>query len=163
MKTNKKAYLPLIVVVALAIAMALAICKNLAECSAFLFMSTTMGIFLCLLSMFKFFNLSGFVDGFSMYDLITQRLRAYGYIYPFIEVSLGLCFIAGFLPLFINVITMVVMAISAIGVIKAISQGMNLRCACLGTVLNIPLSTVSIVENIGMSLMALMNIITLLS
>ena len=51
------------------------------------------------------------------------------------------------------------MLISSIGVIKSLRSGMNIKCACLGTVLSVPLSTVSVVENLGMGLMAFYNLL----
>ena len=43
---------------------------------------------------------------------------------------------------------------SGVGVLKSILSGQKIKCACLGTVLNVPLSTVSVLENFGMGAMA---------
>ncbi len=161
LKEERTNYLPLLVVVGMALAMALAVSVKI-DFFLFAVMNSFMGFFLCLLSLFKLFNLSGFVQGFAMYDVITKRIRLYGYVYPFIELALGLLYLANALPLITNSITVVVMTLSAIGVIKSVFSGMNLRCACLGTVLNVPLSTVSIVENVGMGVMAAINVTCLL-
>jgi hypothetical protein len=118
------------------------------------FMDYFMGYFFIFLSMFKFFDIKGFVDGFATYDLITQRLRAYGYLYPFIELGLGLSYIAQYNLFVTHVVTVFLMLISGVGVIKSIFSGQNLKCACLGTTLNVPLSTVSVIENLGMGAMA---------
>lgn len=155
--SSSSSYVPLIVVLALATSMACAIQMRIGF-SITSVMNAFMGFFFCLLSMFKFFNLSAFVDGFSMYDVIAKRFRAYGFVYPFCELVLGLLFLAELFPLATNACTLVLMSVSAGGVIKSVSAGMNLRCACLGTVLNVPLSTVSIVENLGMGVMAMANI-----
>jgi len=40
------------------------------------------------------------------------------------------------------------------GVIAALMRGEDLRCACMGTKLDLPLTTVTIVENLGMGTMA---------
>lgn len=118
------------------------------------FMYNFMGYFFIFLSLFKFFDLKGFVNGFSTYDLLTKRFRIYGYFYPFIELGLGLAYLGQYNLLMINWITLIVMTISGIGVLKSILSGQKVKCACLGTVLNVPLSTVSILENFGMSMMA---------
>jgi hypothetical protein len=47
------------------------------------------------------------------------------------------------------------MGIGAIGVIRALKAGLDVRCACMGTVLDVPLSTVTLTEDIAMGLMAL--------
>jgi hypothetical protein len=49
-----------------------------------------MGFSLVEFSMFKFFNIEGFADGFQMYDLLAKPLRPYAYLYPFMELGLGL-------------------------------------------------------------------------
>jgi len=118
------------------------------------FMSYFMGYFFTFLSLFKFFDLRGFVEGFSTYDLVTKRFQVYGYAYPFIEFFLGIAYLSQFNPLLINWITVIVMFVSGIGVLNSILSHQKINCACLGAVLNVPLSTVSILENFGMAAMA---------
>ncbi|MBA3813671.1 MAG: hypothetical protein H0X26_04155 [Alphaproteobacteria bacterium] len=117
-------------------------------------MHSFMGYFFIFLSLFKFFDLKGFVDGFSTYDLIAKRVRVYGYAYPFIEFFLGIAYLAKIDPFLINWVTLVVMTVSGIGVLKSVLSGQKIKCACLGTVLNVPLGTISIFENFGMGAMA---------
>ncbi len=118
-----------------------------------------MGYFFIFLSLFKFFDLQGFVDGFSTYDIIAKQSRIYGYSYPFIEFFLGICYLLNFHILLVNFITFVIMAIGVIGIVKSILSGKKIKCACLGTTLNIPLGTISIIENFGMGAMALYKLI----
>ena len=47
-----------------------------------------------------------------------------------------------------------VMGFSALGVIKAVLNKQAIRCACLGSVFNLPMSYVTIIENMGMVAMA---------
>jgi hypothetical protein len=142
-----KDYQPLIII--------LVFCLLLTVARQAYYMYSFMGYFLVFLSLFKFFDLQGFVKGFATYDLITKKFQAYGYAYPFIELFLGLAYLAHFHVFYINLLTIIVMSIGAAGVIKSIASGQKIHCACLGTVLKVPLSTVSIVENMGMALMAL--------
>ncbi len=118
------------------------------------FMYNFMGYFFIFLSLFKFFDLKGFVEGFATYDLITMRIRGYGYSYPFIEFSLGAAYLLQYNIVLLNLITLIVMLVSGAGVLKSILSGQKIKCACLGSVLNVPLSTVSILENLGMGAMA---------
>lgn len=106
-------------------------------------------------------DLKGFVEGFEIYDIVTKKFRAYGYIYPFIELLLGLGYLTQMNLSLINLSTFVVMTISAAGVVKSILSGNKFKCACLGTTLSVPLSTISIIENLGMGLMALYSYIML--
>ncbi|MGI8602680.1 MAG: YHS domain-containing protein [Verrucomicrobiales bacterium] len=113
-----------------------------------------MGFFLVVFSMFKFFDLRGFADGFQMYDLLAKHWRPYALVYPFIELALGLAYLAHWQPGMIYSITIAVMLFGAIGVCRALNEGRDLTCACLGTVLKVPLSTVALVEDFGMAAMA---------
>lgn len=118
-----------------------------------------MGYFFIFLSLFKFFDLEGFAHGFSTYDLIAKQFKGYGYIYPFIEFLLGVAYLSLWNPVVVNALTLVVMLVSGAGVLKSIVSGKQLKCACLGTILNVPLSTVSVWENFGMALMALLHLL----
>ena len=57
-------------------------------------------------------------------------------------------------PQFTYLATILLAAISAVGVIKALREGLDTRCACMGTILNVPLSSVTLSEDILMGLMA---------
>lgn len=117
-------------------------------------MTDFMGFFLVTFSMFKFFNLPGFADGFRMYDLLAKPFRPYAYLYPFIELALGLGYLAQWQLRWVYGATIVVMGFGALGVMNALRKGLDLDCACMGTVLKVPLSTVALVEDIGMAVMA---------
>ena len=113
-----------------------------------------MGFFLVVFSMFKFFNMEGFADGFQMYDLLAKPFRPYAYFYPFIELALGLGYLAHWQPAVIYTATVIVMVFGSLGVFNALRKGLDLECACMGTVLKVPLSTVALVEDLGMAAMA---------
>ena len=53
-----------------------------------------------------------------------------------------------------NVITLVVMLVSSIGVLKTLLDKRAIRCACLGTALKLPMTKVTLVEDLGMAAMA---------
>jgi hypothetical protein len=113
-----------------------------------------MGFFLCQFALFKLINLSGFADGFQMYDLAAKKFRGYAYLYPFIELGLGLAYLSFSRPIATYLITIIVMGVGAVGVIGALRRGLDIRCACMGTALNVPLSTVTLSEDIAMGVMA---------
>lgn len=150
-------YIPLLVIVALTLLAACA--KQYAYAAGagwdwMKWMHDFMGFFLVVFSMFKFFNLEGFADGFQMYDLLAKPLRAYAYAYPFIELALGLGYLAHWQPRAIYLATILVMVFGSLGVINALRKGLDLECACMGTVLKVPLSTVALLEDLGMAVMA---------
>lgn len=119
-----------------------------------------MGFLLCQFATLKLFHPSGFAEGFKKYDLLAQKAPIYAYIYPLIELGLGLAYLGSFYLIATYVFTIVIMSIGLFGVIKALKAGLDLRCACMGTVLDVPLSTVTLSEDIGMGIMALYMLIT---
>ena len=117
-------------------------------------MHGAMGIFLCILSMLKLFNLKGFMDGFQKYDLLAGRTRFYALAYPFIELVLGLSYLALFKPELTYALTVFVMVFGSLGVLNAIRLKLDINCPCMGSILKAPVSVVTLVENMAMAVMA---------
>ncbi len=117
-------------------------------------MNTFMAGFFLVFSFFKLLNLKGFAESYAMYDVLAVRVPAYGYVYPFIELALGLAFLTGFNPMATNWATIGVMGFSSIGVIQSVVSKKKIQCACLGAVFNLPMSTVTIIEDLLMVAMA---------
>ncbi len=123
-------------------------------------MNHFMGGFFLVFSFFKLLNLSGFADSYRMYDILAKRVHGWGYVYPFVELGLGLAFLTGFAPIITNAVTLVVMGISIIGVLQSVLNKRTIKCACLGDVFNLPMSTITIIED---ALMIAMSGVMLLS
>ena len=123
-------------------------------------MSNFMAGFFLTFSFFKLLDPKGFAENYFSYDIVSKRWFGYGYVYPFIELALGLAYVISFDPVLTNSVTFVIMGISMIGVLKAVFSKRKIKCACLGVVFNLPMSTVTIVED---SLMFVMSFISLLS
>lgn len=119
------------------------------------FMNYLMGLWLLVFAMFKLFDLKGFADGYSQYDLIARKWFGWGFIYPFVEVTLGLAYLFSFQMLWTNIITLVLMIIGAIGVGIKLYKKEKFQCACLGTIFKIPLTQITLYEDIFMAVMAL--------
>lgn len=122
-----------------------------------------MGLFFVEFAMLKIFHLDAFADGFQMYDLIAKKTRIYAYIYPFIELGLGLAYLSFVFPLATYLITFIVMIVGSVGVIFSLRHGLKVNCACMGSILDVPLSTVTLTEDLGMGLMSLIMLIRELS
>jgi cation transport ATPase len=122
-------------------------------------MNNFMGAFFLTFSFFKMLDLKGFAESYFSYDIIAKRWMGYGYVYAFIEMLLGVAFITGFNPVLTNSVTFVVMSISTIGVLQSVLNKRKIKCACLGAVFNLPMSTITIIED---SLMIVMSAITLI-
>ena len=120
-----------------------------------LIMMDFMGLFFVIFSFFKLLNLSGFKDAFSAYDLIAAKLPVYGYVYPFIELGLGISFLMVFMPVVVCAVTIVLMSVGTVGVVLALRRGQVIQCACVGTAFNLPMSLITVVENVVMIAMAM--------
>lgn len=114
-----------------------------------------MGYFLVIFSTFKFIGYKMFVEMFPMYDLLAMRSKLYAKAYPFIELLLGLLFLFDVLFLTRTVSVLFFMGVGALGIVQTVYMNKKkIRCACLGNVIKLPLSTVSLVEDVGMVVMA---------
>jgi copper chaperone CopZ/uncharacterized membrane protein YphA (DoxX/SURF4 family) len=114
--------------------------------------------FFLVFSFFKLLDLKGFAESYAMYDVVAKRIPAWGYLYPFVELLLGIAFCANYEPKLTNLVTLVVMSVSIIGVLQSVLNKRKIQCACLGVGFNLPMSTVTIIED---SLMVFMAIVTL--
>lgn len=111
------------------------------------FMQYFMAGFFLVFSFFKMLNLKGFAESYVMYDVVAKQIPAWAYLYAFIELGLGIAYTINFNPFVTNAITLVVMSISIIGVLKSVLNKQKIQCACLGAVFNLPMSTVTIIED----------------
>ncbi len=120
------------------------------------FMLDFMGLFYVVFSFFKLLDLKGFPDSFKMYDPIAKKLPIYGWIYPFIELGLGLLFLLRFQIITALIITIVILGITTIGVTKILLNKKSIQCACLGTALKLPMTKATFIENAVMLIMAIL-------
>lgn len=110
--------------------------------------------FFLVFSFFKLLNLKGFAESYVMYDVLAKQIPVWAYLYVFIELSLGIAFLINFNPILTNSITVIVMSISIIGVLQSVLNKEKIQCACLGAVFNLPMSTVTIIEDAMMIAMS---------
>ncbi len=118
------------------------------------FMLDFMAGFFLVFSFFKLLDLRGFASAYSMYDVIAARWRGWGLVYPFVELGLGVAYLVRWELTAVNTAALVLMLVGAVGVVRAVLRKDRIRCACLGTALNLPMTTVTIVEDLGMAAMA---------
>ena len=113
-----------------------------------------MGLFYIVFSFFKFLDLKGFPESFRMYDPLAKALPAYGWIYPFLELALGLMFLMRFQIQMALVATLLILGVTTFGVTKTLLDKKSIRCACLGTALQLPMTEATFIENAIMLVMA---------
>lgn len=118
--------------------------------------------FFLVFSFFKLLNLKGFAESYVMYDVLARQIPVWAYLYAFIEFGLGISYLINFNPLVTNSVTFLVMTVSIIGVLQSVLNKKKIQCACLGAVFNLPMSTVTIIEDALMIVMSGIMILTLI-
>lgn len=114
-----------------------------------------MGLFYIVFSFFKILDLKGFPDSFRMYDPLAKTIPLYGWIYPFLEIALGLLFLMRFQIITALIATIIILGITTIGVTKTLMDKKSIQCACLGTALKLPMTQATFIENTIMIIMAI--------
>ena len=118
------------------------------------FMLDFMGLFYIVFSFFKFLDLKGFPESFKMYDPLAKRIPIYGWVYPFLELILGLLFLTRTQVLLALIATIIILGITTAGVTKILLDKKSIQCACLGTALKLPMTKATFIENTVMLVMA---------
>lgn len=113
-----------------------------------------MGLFYIVFSFFKLLDLKGFPESFQMYDPLAKVVPAYGWVYPFIELALGLMFLMRFQIGVALIATIIILGITTVGVTKTLLDKKSIQCACLGTALKLPMTEATFIENAIMLVMA---------
>ncbi len=118
-------------------------------------MLTFMGLFYIVFSFFKLLDIRGFVNSFSMYDPLAKQFLAYAWVYPFIETILGLLFLTRTYTKIGLILTLIILGITTVGVTKTLINKEEIKCACLGTTLKLPMTEATFIENALMIIMAI--------
>ena len=118
-----------------------------------------MGLFYIIFSFFKILDIKGFSTSFKMYDPLAKKITIYGYIYPFIEILLGLMFLTRIEVNIALLITIIILGITSVGVTKTLLNKRMINCACLGTTLKLPMTEATFIENAIMITMAIVLLI----
>jgi hypothetical protein len=118
-------------------------------------MTDFMGFFFSIFGGFKILNLQKFAESYQTYDILAKQSRWYAFVYPFLEILLGTLYITRSYLYVANVSTVILMSISALGVFQALLKKEQFECACLGTVFKIPMTYVTLLEDVLMAGMAL--------
>lgn len=153
-RTWLQTYKPLLLVFAFILGISLLTAFNSNENFLRVAMNHFMAGFFIVFAFFKLLDIRGFADSYSTYDVLAKKWYGYGFVYPFIELALGISYLLQWQPQYTNIATIVVMGFSSIGVIQSVVNKRKIKCACLGAVFNLPMSTVTIIEDLLMVAMA---------
>jgi hypothetical protein len=111
------------------------------------FMADWMGFFFIIFGGLKVINLKNFAAMYRGYDVIAKQNPWWGYVYPFIEVGLGVLFILREFMVPASFATIVLMSVGMIGIYKKLRSEGEVQCACLGGFFNVPVTWLTMAEN----------------
>jgi hypothetical protein len=126
-------------------------------------MMLSMAYFFLVFGVFKVINLHNFVDAYMTYDILAMKSKTYAYIYPFIEIGLGIMYFFYLGGVYRDIFTFILMSVGTVGVWKALQNKDEIPCACLGMVFTVPMTKVTLFENLFMAIMALVMVIMYLA
>ena len=148
-RTFLQIYYPLFLIV---FAIAVVSLKNVGDWRDWI-LNFEAGFFL-VFGFFKLLNLKGFAEAYATYDLLAKKIPAYGFLYPFLELALGFAFLFHYQLTSAFYAAIILMGFSSLGVLQAILKKQKIRCACLGTTLNLPMTSITLIEDLAMVVMA---------
>lgn len=96
----------------------------------------------------KLISSESFLDVFPRYNALANRFSWYAFVYPIVEVVLGICFILDIAPSFRAWIVLFMAASSlASMVVNLLAKGPTSKTTWLGTLLKLPMSTAMLFED----------------
>ena len=122
-------------------------------------MRMMMGGFFAIFGAFKLIKIKKFAEAYQTYDILAKRSLVYAYVYPFIELALAALYLFDVGGIFRDIVTAVIMSIGALGVLQKLREGEEIPCACLGMVFILPMTWVTLVEDVLMAVMALVMVL----
>ena len=117
-------------------------------------MISYMGIFFLIFSFLKLIDVKGFSGSFKKYDLISKILPGFAITYPFLELFLALAFLSSYFLITSYIMTLIFMTSQFFGVFISLQKKEVIKCACMGSSINIDISTLTLIENLVMILMS---------
>lgn len=149
-----KPYQPLMALFGVAVVASMALSMT----SEVSWMVLFMGFWLVMFALVKLFDVAGFAEKFARYDLVSERFPPYAMAYPFVELGLGLALLSGFLIKPMLFLVLMLACVTLAGVVLQLVRKQKFECACMGALLSVPLSTVTVVENGVMILMSIVGL-----
>lgn len=114
-----------------------------------------MSIFFIVFGILKLIKLKDFARTYATYDLLAAKSKIYAMAYPFIEIGLGVLLFLNLFTVYVNVFVIIIMSVGSLGVFKKLKSGVKIECACLGTLFKVPMTWVTLAEDLLMVFMAL--------
>lgn len=108
-----------------------------------------LGFALTLFASLKIMDLKSFARRFTQYDLICVKLPQYAFVFPFIQLILGLALLVGYFYLALSIVAIITGLVGLAGIIKSLYIDKNsLKCSSIGGYYPVPLTLSSLTEYI---------------
>ena len=125
-------------------------------------MISYMGMFFLIFSFLKLIDVRGFSITFSKYDLISKVVPGFAITYPFLELILALSFLSKSFLFTAYLLTLIFMISQFVGVFISLQRKEIIRCACMGSSINLDISYLTLFENLIMIVMSSYMLIVLM-
>lgn len=150
-----KTYFPLIIIFSVIVLWTI-LHQSISGWSLHYAMHDFMGGFFILLGMLKVISWKKFAESYQGYDPLAMKVPLYAYIYPAVEVFLGVVYQFRLGDEFLwNILTVLILGIATVGVVKVLIRDEVVKCACLGGLFSIPITWFTVFENVLMIGMAI--------
>jgi len=124
------------------------------------FFPVFMGLWLIQFAMIKLFDIDDFADNFTQYDVFAGKFRAYAYLFPFLQIVLGLAYLAAYNAQAVSIVLLIVATANLIGLYRQYDNAPLFGGKFLSAFLRTPLRESAIAENVLMLIMALAYLLT---
>lgn len=149
---EKRTYAPLYSVFAVSLGIALSIqLRGSLPFSSLTLFHHFVAVSMCILGVLKLQDLQAFATSFEKYDLLAKRVSGYAVIYPLLEIGLGLLMLSSVATIPVAVMMILISVLGITSIINSLYfKKESLQCACVGGGKNVPLGSISIIENAAM-------------
>ena len=119
------------------------------------FIADFMAVFFITFAALKFADIEAFVHIYRNYDWIAKFIRPWGYILPFVQAFLGFWYLLTDGPLRLNIVALFVAGSAALPAIQAYRHKFKTQYAYHKTLLRLPFTRVSALENTTLFVLAI--------
>lgn len=146
-------YIPLIIMFVLVVGITFFL-DTIFPSESFGLMRYFMGSFFLVFGFLKVLKIKDFAMAYRKYDILAMKSMFYAKSYPFLELLFAAAYFANWNPVALNLFVMIIMLVGAWGVFLKLRKKELIPCACLGTVFKVPMTWVTLVEDLLMAGMA---------
>ena len=154
LKQRIKPYRLLIVAIAVAIMFATIATLTTGYTDLHVLMQYLMAGYFLVFGIMQTISLKKSAKMLQQYDTIAKHIPVYGYVYPPLQIALGVAYLLWISPIIVNTIAAAVLFFTLIGIINVIESKDKVRCGCLGDTMKVSVGWVTLVENAVMFAMA---------